>query len=242
MAAQWQGPRKYFFHIKQAVAAKWYDLAYWLGFDDSDTGNIAGRNRDDRSCCMDLLQEWLSRNGEAATTEVLMGALSNAGLKDVLKGLKDKYPELATLQVTQSPNAVQPSSGQPQRASQVQPQSGSRGQPQPATAGPSNNTEVELTPYFNIIAKNMGVQWPQLASNLGLPFTQIQAIKQENSNNCWMCCQQILHTWFYSNGAQATLDALKEAVRESDHQDVTEMLEMKQLELQKNTSGSTSHS
>ncbi|XP_035658848.1 uncharacterized protein LOC118404031 [Branchiostoma floridae] len=119
MAAR-QGVQKYFFYIKQKVAADWKDLAHLLGFDKPDIGNIEGRNRDDRSRCMDMLEEWKKRNGNAATIGVLMEALSEAGQQDVLHGLKNKYPELATQQET---------GGQPQRQTALQPQQNRRGQP-----------------------------------------------------------------------------------------------------------------
>ncbi|XP_078585293.1 uncharacterized protein LOC144867291 [Branchiostoma floridae x Branchiostoma japonicum] len=259
------GIQKCFFYIKQEVTSDWKDLAFFLGIGDSCIRNIEGRNRDDRSRCWDMLQEWATANGADATIEVLMEALSNAGLRSVADGLK---AELATEQRTQPPNEGQPSrrqpqSGQPlqgitgqlptgqpqsvpvpwvqpQLVSWVQPQLMPWGQPQLAMGGPPNNTE-ELTPYFNIIAKDMPADWPQLATNLGIPFAQIQAIQQQNRDNCWMCCQQILHMWCCNNGQEATVKALMQAVRDTGHQDVAEMLEIKQLELQKNTSGSTSN-
>eukprot|EP00058_Branchiostoma_floridae_P016876 XP_002602364.1 hypothetical protein BRAFLDRAFT_98008 [Branchiostoma floridae] len=172
-----QGVEKYFFYIKEKVASDWKDLAFFLGFSGTDVGNIGGRNYDDKSSCMDLLQEWATANGTDATIEVLMEALSNAGLRSVADGLK-----------------------------------------------------AELRPYFNIIAENMPADWPQLATNLGIPFAQIQAIQQQNRDNCWMCCQQILHMWCYNNGQEATVEVLMQAVRDTGHQDVAEMLEIKQLE------------
>ncbi|XP_035659775.1 pinin-like [Branchiostoma floridae] len=267
-----QGVEKYFFYIKEKVASDWKDLAFFLGFSGTDVGNIGGRNYDDKSSCMDLLQEWATANGTDATIEVLMEALSNAGLRSVADGLK---AELATGQGAQPPDQGQPSrvqsqgimrqppTGKPQPVSRVQPQSvpvpwvqpqlvswvqpqpvawGQPqlvpwvqpqlmpwGQPQLAMGGPSNNTE-ELRPYFNIIAENMPADWPQLATNLGIPFAQIQAIQQQNRDNCWMCCQQILHMWCYNNGQEATVEVLMQAVRDTGHQDVAEMLEIKQLE------------
>ncbi|KAI8492209.1 hypothetical protein Bbelb_301060 [Branchiostoma belcheri] len=88
------GVRKYFFFIKENVSSDWKDLAFHLDFRRSDTDNIAGRNRDDKSRCMDLLEEWLKRNGERATIEVLMEALSEAELQSTVDGLRDKYPEV----------------------------------------------------------------------------------------------------------------------------------------------------
>ncbi|CAH1248139.1 PIDD1 [Branchiostoma lanceolatum] len=177
------GPRRYFFYIKQEVASCWKDLAFYLGVQDSTTSNIDGRNRDDRSRCMDMLQEWKRTRGETATTEALMKALSDAGLREVLIGLKARFPE--------------------------------------------------LTPYFNYIAANMAVRWPQLAANLGLQFAQIQAIKQENHNDSWMCCQQILHMWQSYNGREAKVEDLIQAVRDTGHQDVAQELEIMQIDCNK---------
>ncbi|CAH1233903.1 NLRC4 [Branchiostoma lanceolatum] len=83
------GIRKYFYFIKEKVSSDWKDLAFHLGFEQPDIDNIDGRNRDDKSRCMDLLEEWLKRNGERATIEVLMEALSEANLQSVVDGLKE---------------------------------------------------------------------------------------------------------------------------------------------------------
>ncbi|XP_078694278.1 THO complex subunit 1-like [Branchiostoma floridae x Branchiostoma belcheri] len=72
------------------------DLAFHLGFKGTDIRNIAGRNRDDKSCCMDLLCQWQKREGNSATVEVLMEALSKAGLQSVVDGLKTKFPDIVT--------------------------------------------------------------------------------------------------------------------------------------------------
>ncbi|XP_066282671.1 NLR family CARD domain-containing protein 4-like isoform X2 [Branchiostoma lanceolatum] len=88
------GVRKYFFFAKEKVSSDWKDLAFHLGFGQAEVDNIAGRNRDDKSRCMDLLEEWLKRNGERATIEALMEALSEANLQSTVDGLKSKYPEV----------------------------------------------------------------------------------------------------------------------------------------------------
>ncbi|XP_078583827.1 guanylate-binding protein 1-like [Branchiostoma floridae x Branchiostoma japonicum] len=87
-----RGVRKYFFFIKDEVSSDWKDLAYKLGASQAFINNIAGRNRDDKSCCMDLLEEWLKHKGERATIEVLMKALSEANLKSTVDELKIEYP------------------------------------------------------------------------------------------------------------------------------------------------------
>ncbi|XP_019644931.1 PREDICTED: p53-induced death domain-containing protein 1-like [Branchiostoma belcheri] len=84
--------RKTFYFIKENVSSDWQDLAFHLGFERADINNIAGRNRDDKSRCMDMLQEWKKEKGDAATIEVLMEALSEAGLQSVVDELK-KYPQ-----------------------------------------------------------------------------------------------------------------------------------------------------
>ncbi|XP_078600468.1 uncharacterized protein LOC144875406 [Branchiostoma floridae x Branchiostoma japonicum] len=76
--------RKYFYYTKEKVSSDWKDLAFHLGLEQPDINNIEGRNRDDKSRCMDLLEEWLKRNGERATIEVLMEALSEANLQSVV--------------------------------------------------------------------------------------------------------------------------------------------------------------
>ncbi|XP_019620286.1 PREDICTED: p53-induced death domain-containing protein 1-like [Branchiostoma belcheri] len=79
---------KTFYFIKENVSTGWKDLAFHLGIPDPDIRNIARRNPDDKSCCMDMLQEWKKKKGDAATIEVLMKALSEAGLQSVVDGLK----------------------------------------------------------------------------------------------------------------------------------------------------------
>ncbi|XP_066268350.1 NLR family CARD domain-containing protein 4-like [Branchiostoma lanceolatum] len=86
--ASHSGVRSYFFSIKEKVSSDWKDLAFHLGFEQPDIDNIDGRNRDDKSRCMDLLEEWLKRNGERATIGVLMEALSEANLQSVVDGLR----------------------------------------------------------------------------------------------------------------------------------------------------------
>ncbi|CAH1233904.1 NLRP3 [Branchiostoma lanceolatum] len=94
MLHQFTGIRKYFYYIKEKVSSDWKDLAFHLGFEQPDIDNIDGRNRDDKSRCMDLLEEWLKRNGERATIEVLMEALSEANLQSVVDGLRKEFPEV----------------------------------------------------------------------------------------------------------------------------------------------------
>ncbi|XP_035690072.1 NLR family CARD domain-containing protein 4-like [Branchiostoma floridae] len=88
------GVRKYFYYTKEKVSSDWKDLAFHLGFEQPDIDNIEGRNRDDKSRCMDLLEEWLKRNGERATIEVLMEALSESNLQSVVDGLRRKLQDM----------------------------------------------------------------------------------------------------------------------------------------------------
>ncbi|XP_078598194.1 NLR family CARD domain-containing protein 4-like [Branchiostoma floridae x Branchiostoma japonicum] len=85
---------KYFYGTKENVSSDWKDLAFHLGLEQPDIDNIEGRNRDDKSRCMDLLEEWLKRNGERATIEVLMEALSEANLQSVVDGLRRKLQDV----------------------------------------------------------------------------------------------------------------------------------------------------
>ncbi|XP_035684673.1 NLR family CARD domain-containing protein 4-like [Branchiostoma floridae] len=86
------GVRRYFFFTKENVSSDWKDLAFHLGFGRADTDNIACRNRDDKSRCMDLLEEWVKRHGDRATVEVLMESLAGANLQSTVDGLTTKYP------------------------------------------------------------------------------------------------------------------------------------------------------
>ncbi|KAI8513952.1 positive regulation of extrinsic apoptotic signaling pathway via death domain receptors protein [Branchiostoma belcheri] len=89
-----EGIEKYFHFTKEEVSTDWVDVAFHLGAKWSTIVNIAGRNRDDKSRCMDMLQEWKKKRGDAATIEVLMEALSEAGLQSVVDGLKNKFPDI----------------------------------------------------------------------------------------------------------------------------------------------------
>ncbi|XP_035700362.1 RING finger protein nhl-1-like [Branchiostoma floridae] len=88
-----QGAGRYFCFIKNKVSSDWKDLAWCLGFETPDIDNIDGKHRDDKSRCMDLLQQWYKREGNAATIHVLMEALQVAELQHVVDNLKDKYHE-----------------------------------------------------------------------------------------------------------------------------------------------------
>ncbi|XP_035693855.1 ankyrin-2-like [Branchiostoma floridae] len=93
-SATLEGVAKCFYFIKENVSTDWMDLAFHLGFNGADIANITGRNRDDKSRCMDMLWEWKKRKGGAATTEVLLKALSKAALQSVLDGLRNKFPDI----------------------------------------------------------------------------------------------------------------------------------------------------
>eukprot|EP00058_Branchiostoma_floridae_P028601 XP_002614092.1 hypothetical protein BRAFLDRAFT_67322 [Branchiostoma floridae] len=88
------GVRRFFYFTKEKVSSDWKDLAFHLEFEQADIDNIAGRNPDDKSRCMDLLEEWLKCKGERATMEVLMEALSKASLQSTVDGLKKEFPEI----------------------------------------------------------------------------------------------------------------------------------------------------
>ncbi|KAI8489594.1 positive regulation of extrinsic apoptotic signaling pathway via death domain receptors protein [Branchiostoma belcheri] len=81
----------YFYDIKEGVSTKWGDLAFHLGFKWADINNIAGRNRDDKTSCMDMLCEWQSREGNDATIDVLKEALLKAELRNVVDELNVKF-------------------------------------------------------------------------------------------------------------------------------------------------------
>ncbi|XP_066267490.1 ankyrin-1-like [Branchiostoma lanceolatum] len=89
-----KGVGKHFYYIKNHVSTDWEDLAFHLGFPDFDIKNIAGRNRDDKSRCMDMLNEWQKREGDAATIEVLKEALLGANLQSVVEGLDEHLEQM----------------------------------------------------------------------------------------------------------------------------------------------------
>ncbi|XP_078585960.1 uncharacterized protein LOC144867765 [Branchiostoma floridae x Branchiostoma japonicum] len=94
--------------------------------------------------------------------------------------------------------------------------------------GPYLNQDV-MKPYFNFIADKMPADWKQLATNLDLPFAQVLAVNDRH-RDCWMCCHQVMEMWRSNNGAQATVDDLIKAVRDTGKQDVAEELESMQLD------------
>ncbi|XP_078670933.1 p53-induced death domain-containing protein 1-like [Branchiostoma floridae x Branchiostoma belcheri] len=81
----------YFDFIKERVSTKWGDLAFHLGFEWADITNIAGRNRDDKTSCMDMLCEWRMREGNDATIEVLKEALLKSELRNVVDELNAEF-------------------------------------------------------------------------------------------------------------------------------------------------------
>ncbi|XP_066271903.1 ankyrin-1-like [Branchiostoma lanceolatum] len=89
-----KGVERCFYFIKENVSIDWIDLAIHLGIKGADIRNIAGRNPDDKSRCFDLLWEWQKREGDAATAEVLMEALSEAELQSVVDGMRNKFPDI----------------------------------------------------------------------------------------------------------------------------------------------------
>ncbi|CAH1241597.1 TRIM3 [Branchiostoma lanceolatum] len=88
-----QGVKRYFSFIKNRVSSDWKDLAWHLDFDTPDIENIDGKHRDDKSRCMDLLQQWYKQKGNNATMKVLIKALQDAELQHVVDSLKDNYPD-----------------------------------------------------------------------------------------------------------------------------------------------------
>ncbi|XP_078679769.1 uncharacterized protein LOC144915343 isoform X1 [Branchiostoma floridae x Branchiostoma belcheri] len=89
-----QGVGRYFIFIKNKVSSDWKDLAWCLGFETPDIENIKGKEPDDKSRCMELLQQWYKREGNAATIHVLKEALKDAQLQHVVDSLKGEYPEV----------------------------------------------------------------------------------------------------------------------------------------------------
>eukprot|EP00058_Branchiostoma_floridae_P002996 XP_002588484.1 hypothetical protein BRAFLDRAFT_63432 [Branchiostoma floridae] len=86
--------RRYFDFIKENASKDWENLlvASCLGVEWTVIERIEAANPDDKSRCMDMLEHWRQRNGKRATMEVLMRALSMAGLHDTLDDLNYKYP------------------------------------------------------------------------------------------------------------------------------------------------------
>ncbi|KAI8481987.1 hypothetical protein Bbelb_402880 [Branchiostoma belcheri] len=80
---------QHFFVIKEKVSVHWRDLAHLLDFTRSDIDNIQYKqaNRDAKDCCMDMLEQWRTRRGNAATLQVLLQALTEAGLQDTVDQL-----------------------------------------------------------------------------------------------------------------------------------------------------------
>ncbi|XP_078697458.1 uncharacterized protein LOC144925355 [Branchiostoma floridae x Branchiostoma belcheri] len=81
--------RRHFFFIKEKVSVHWRDVAHLLDFTRSDIDNIQYKqaNRDAKDCCMDMLEQWRKRRGNAATLQVLLQALTKAGLQDIVDEL-----------------------------------------------------------------------------------------------------------------------------------------------------------
>ncbi|KAI8513756.1 hypothetical protein Bbelb_080800 [Branchiostoma belcheri] len=81
--------RRHFFFIKENISTNWINLAHFLGFARPaiDTIQYKPANRDAKDCCMDMLEQWRTRGGNAATLQVLLQALTEAGLQDTVDQL-----------------------------------------------------------------------------------------------------------------------------------------------------------
>ncbi|XP_078691942.1 uncharacterized protein LOC144922172 [Branchiostoma floridae x Branchiostoma belcheri] len=81
--------RKHFFFIKENVSTDWINLAHFLGFTRPaiDAIQYKPANRDAKDCCMDMLEQWRTQRGAAATLQVLLQALTEAGLQDTVDQL-----------------------------------------------------------------------------------------------------------------------------------------------------------
>ncbi|XP_078702593.1 uncharacterized protein LOC144928265 [Branchiostoma floridae x Branchiostoma belcheri] len=81
--------RRHFFFVRENVSVHWRDLAHLLDFTRSDIDTIQYKqaNRDAKDCCMDMLEQWRTRRGNAATLQVLLQALTEAGLQDTVDQL-----------------------------------------------------------------------------------------------------------------------------------------------------------
>ncbi|KAI8522266.1 Nlrc4p [Branchiostoma belcheri] len=244
------GVRKYFFFIKEKVASDWKDLAFHLGFEKPGTDNIAGSNRDDKSCCMHLLEEWLKRNGERATKEVLMEALSKAKLQSTVDGLKMasstsgergvRYRGKKYIAVV-SRVGVDGTHGNPAQYADFRvPRvifiwlEHQKGRIEIVPKRCTQSTLVDVADYFDQVIENVSYKWEDLARKLGFKRGEIKSI-DEMCRNPDARCREMLERWQGRNADGATLQVLKQALI-----DIGERLRAESLKLKVSQASSTS--
>ncbi|CAH1252527.1 Hypp938 [Branchiostoma lanceolatum] len=211
------GVRRYFFFIKEEVKSGWKDLAIQLGFRRSDSNRIAGRNPDDQSRCMDLLEEWLKRNRDRATIEVLMEALSEANLQSTVDGLKNKYPELGT----PGPGPLVSRLQKRKREGELLPAK------KKAYHGEGEGILFE---YIFYIKTKASESWKNLAGFLGFDSPAIGNIERRNPDDS-SSLGDLLGEWQARKGDEATMGVLMEALTKIDREGVVKGLKNKFPEL-----------
>ncbi|XP_066268817.1 uncharacterized protein [Branchiostoma lanceolatum] len=221
MAAK--GVGEYFHFLKEAVSTKWEDLAFFLNFKTTAVRNIKRRNDDDMSRCKDMLEIWEERDGDKATMDVLMKALSKAGLGKVRDDLKKEISRNDT--GAKRTSRKRPSDNQPPpKAKKMR---GSKRQQNGDGAGPSQSgaAKVDVTQYFDKVISSVSYKWDDLARKLGFERGEIKAIENTPAlRDPNQRCREMLERWERSKAGGATLRILKQALIDIDERKTAESL------------------
>ncbi|XP_078693320.1 uncharacterized protein LOC144923019 [Branchiostoma floridae x Branchiostoma belcheri] len=118
-------------------------------------------------------------------------------------------------------------------------QSPSRSTPSPTTSmegkrtRPSQESEnaskriktQDLPDAIDVVVSKVRHDWRELGRKLGLEQVDIEATYEKHPGDPTECCREVLELWRRSNGAQATLEKLGEALRKARHVNVAEEIE-----------------
>ncbi|CAH1252526.1 Hypp937 [Branchiostoma lanceolatum] len=241
---------KYIFYIKTQASDSWKDLAGFLGFDTAAISNIKGRNEDDFSRLGDVLGEWQARKGDEATMGVLMEALTDVDREGVVRGLKNKFPELKEEPMSQ-PGPIEKATRKA---------AGPAGKPGGSGAGAKTTTptkrrrtsdgaaakpggcgakmvpsakrrrKIDVEEYFLHTKNQVAADWRDLARCLKFTTPDIDDIDTQHRRDKDRC-MELLQQWHTRNGDGATIQALMKALAKAGLKRVVDSLKEEYPEL-----------
>ncbi|XP_078664041.1 uncharacterized protein LOC144907109 [Branchiostoma floridae x Branchiostoma belcheri] len=235
MPKQLQGVEKYFFSIKRGVSQDWKNLADCLGLWD-EVRNIDGRNSDDESRCRDMLGVWRRRKGNAATTEVLVEALSTIGLQKVVDDLRREYPELASPQdsnfkvKTEDYEKLETNSGKKRKRKRNRKRRRKSDHLREEDSSNESNLSVkgdetvDMQACSETVIAGVSSKWDDLARKLGFSENQIDGIQDSKKDQDHQC-REMLRRWRDRDGRKATLQVLQQALIDIGERLTAESLE-----------------
>ncbi|XP_035665038.1 uncharacterized protein LOC118408380 [Branchiostoma floridae] len=225
---------KYFLHTKNQVSTDWRDLARCLGFKTPNINNIATEHGTDKARCMELLQQWHTLKGNAATIQVLLKSLADANLQRAVDSLKEKYPELHRSQDTkkqteecdwQERGELSGKRKRKRKRRKKTKQSREESVSSPMVKnGHDGNLNVTET-YFDKVVEDVSNKWDHLARKLELSENQIKVLRtSDRYRDDDRRCREVLNGWWNKKGRKATPQVLKQALIDIDERRTAESL------------------